>query len=679
MAYDPQSLSVVMFGGGGRSAGLSNETWEFSGGNWSRLNESSAPSPRYEASLAYDAAAGYLVLFGGSNRVGNPTNDTWIFEQGTWTNLSLRVAPPGATSMAYDPSLGAVMVYGEGGIGGNITWLFRNESWENVTPIHSPSASSAAPLSYDPLSQTVIMFGGYGMGNQTWSFNGTAWVRLYPANAPSYRWSAVMAYDALDGLTLLVGGGDSQTWGFGAGKVAFDSVPGPGGSTKMAGSLHGNGTSAWFPFGFYSLRGVPNPGYSGRGLNVSGSLAPNNGTYLLFGNATVRADFRAFPTVTLETLLPACGLVFNGTSYPNGSAPYFAAPGTFGLSAPPCGSVFFASWSATGNATIANATNGSTRITLTGPATVVAHFLADLEFFYGPFGGGGMLVDGTRVPSGVAALYPVGEHGFQAVVAPGWRLGHLTTSGPGVAVGGGLLSVASSGWVRGNFTAHPTVTVGTNLPACGAVVFGGNAEPNGSQVGTDRGVFAATAPSCWDAAFEGWLTSGNVSVSAPMGPSATVNVTGNGTLEALLAGTARLTVGVAPLSGAGYIEWNGSRLENGTQATLELGQYPIQAVAADGWTFVGWQTTGGVAAQSSVAVLSANGTLVAEFSNGSVAPPGHGGGGPGPSLILELGGAMGVAVAILAVLLRRRGRRTPPGAPTGAGGADGTADRAERE
>jgi hypothetical protein len=566
MAYDPQSWSVVMFGGGGPSTGLSNETWEFSAANWSELNTTVAP-PAGGGVMVYDAAADGLLLFAGSGP--NATNGTWIFQNGTWTELSVSVEPPGATGMTYDPILRAAITYGGGGgPRGNYTWLFRNGSWENVTPVGSPPAQYDASLSYDLLSQSVILFGGFSLGqlqllNQTWAFNGSSWVELSPGKAPSARSEAAMAYDGGDGLTLLVGGGSSDSWAFGAGRVSFVSVPGPGGSTRMGSTLHANGTATWFPFNSYSLRALPNPGYSGEGLNVSGSLVSLNGSYLLVGNATVQADFLAFPTVTLESFPSECDLVFNGTQYANGSSPSFAAPGAFSLSTTSCNTVQFGFWSARGNATIENATSSATRVTLTGPAIVVAHFLANLEFYAGPAGAGGIVVNGTRVPVNTPTLYQVASYAILTLAAPGWRLESLTTSGNGLSIANGLLSVESSGGVRATFAAYPNVVIETSDPACGPVSFDAISEPNGSLVGTNLGSFAVEAPDCADAEFVEWQTSGGLNVSAPTQSNTTVTVTGNGTLDAVLARAAWITVQASPSDDVGYIEWNGSRFDSG--------------------------------------------------------------------------------------------------------------------
>jgi hypothetical protein len=312
-----------------------------------------------------------------------------------------------------------------------------------------------------------------------------------------------------------------------------------------------------------------------------------------------------------------------------------------------------------------NATNSTTRISLTGPATVVAHFLVDLEFYVEPPGAGGILVNATRVPLGALALYPTGTYAIEALGAPGWRLSSLATSGSGVEIVDGLLSANTSGWIAADFTAYPSLVISTSDPACGPVSFANISEPNGTLVGTDLGSFPIAAPSCTDGLFEKWQTSGGVNVSAPTRPTTTITVTGNGTLEALFLRTAWIQVEVEPSAAAGYINWNGSRFDNGSLAAQPLGRYPIEAVAAPGWAFVRWQTAGGVAEEASLAVLSSNGTLIAEFENTTTMPPTKGGGGAGAYLgltsdewVIAVGGGI-AAVAIVAALLRRRGRPRP--------------------
>jgi hypothetical protein len=316
----------------------------------------------------------------------------------------------------------------------------------------------------------------------------------------------------------------------------------------------------------------------------------------------------------------------------------------------------------------------------------VAQFLANLEFYADPAGAGAILLNGSRVPLATPALFPVGSYPIQAPAAPGWRLASLTTSGNGLMIGSGLLSVENSGGVRATFVAHPIVVIESTDPACGPVAFESISEPNGSLVGTDLGGFPLAAPICADAVFEGWQTTGGVSVSALTQPNTTVTVTGNGTLEAVLARAAWITVQVVPSPEAGHVAWNGSSFYNGTHARQLVGSFPVQAVAAQGWSFVGWQTLGGVAEKSSVAVLSSNGTLVAQFVNTSSSTPPGNGGGPSSGTILGLtvGEWVGIfagvvaAVVITVVIIRRRNRPNPAGEQTGDAGLGGAVDPDER-
>jgi N-acetylneuraminic acid mutarotase len=79
LAYDPTSLTVVLFGGWD-GAQYFNDTWTFSvaTSTWTNLNLTDAPSARDSHSLLYDAITNELVLFGGY--VGtDAAQDTWAF------------------------------------------------------------------------------------------------------------------------------------------------------------------------------------------------------------------------------------------------------------------------------------------------------------------------------------------------------------------------------------------------------------------------------------------------------------------------------------------------------------------------------------------------------------------------------------------------------------------------
>ncbi len=94
-------------------------------------------------------------------------------------------------------------------------------SWVQLAPATSPSARAYASMAYDPVSQKVVLFGGYDgvYLNDTWTFDGTNWTKVETAAAPPVRTNAGMAFDRVNRVLVLFGGyngqifmGDTWTW-----------------------------------------------------------------------------------------------------------------------------------------------------------------------------------------------------------------------------------------------------------------------------------------------------------------------------------------------------------------------------------------------------------------------------------------------------------------------------------
>ncbi len=82
-------------------------------------------------------------MFGGLASV-NPWN-TWLFDGSDWQMQSPALQPPNrySSSAAFDPHLGAVVVFG-GGSGGldiNDTWEWTGSEWSQLQPRHPPAAA----------------------------------------------------------------------------------------------------------------------------------------------------------------------------------------------------------------------------------------------------------------------------------------------------------------------------------------------------------------------------------------------------------------------------------------------------------------------------------------------------------------------------------------------------------
>ncbi len=142
---------------------------------------------------------------------------------GTWV-AAPSVAPNGSAlpfpslrdqaAMAYDPSLGAVVLFGgynPNRLADGDTWLFDNNTWTDISGslLNSPPARWGDRLVWDAADGYLMLFGGRNMTqyfNDTWAFTGATWLNLTTTVAPSPRGWYQMAYDALDGYVLLYGG-----------------------------------------------------------------------------------------------------------------------------------------------------------------------------------------------------------------------------------------------------------------------------------------------------------------------------------------------------------------------------------------------------------------------------------------------------------------------------------------
>lgn len=297
MTYDAADGYMLLFGGNasggpwngtnGTGSGFLGDTWEFSQGNWHQLQPSSSPSPRAAAGMAYDVADHEVVLYGGeSYRVllnqasetyaGSDTNDTWTYSGGVWTQIFPHTNPGPRDSfpMTYDPNSSSVMLFGGftwSGGGGNYgdTWEFAAGAWQQVALAGSAAyASNNAALAADPALGGPVLFGGhyqYSYYGTTLVFNGSTWNRDLTNASPSPRWSSSFSYDAasdclvLFGGTVPIGGASSPAQFFNDTWIFGSGC----GATGSGGSIGGSG-------------GGNNSGGSGGGNNSGGSGGGNN-------------------------------------------------------------------------------------------------------------------------------------------------------------------------------------------------------------------------------------------------------------------------------------------------------------------------------------------------------------------------------------------------------------------
>src|SRR5947207_15152171 len=81
--------------------------------------------------------------------------------------------------------------------------------WIELSPNNPPPARSYLAMTYDPVSEKTIAFGGFdgtGYLNNTWSLDGSTWAQIATQTAPPARAAAEVAYDAVAKQVVLFGG-----------------------------------------------------------------------------------------------------------------------------------------------------------------------------------------------------------------------------------------------------------------------------------------------------------------------------------------------------------------------------------------------------------------------------------------------------------------------------------------
>src|SRR5579871_67464 len=141
MAYDLADNYTLLFGGWSSSGDrFLNDSyrWNPSLTAWTPVATPSGLGGRAGACMfsvpSGGARSGYILLFGGESGPGGvgagyPTS-TWEYRSGVWTNVSSTAGPPPSgramAGCAYDPAIGAGVVFGGRGVGG----ATLGDTWE---------------------------------------------------------------------------------------------------------------------------------------------------------------------------------------------------------------------------------------------------------------------------------------------------------------------------------------------------------------------------------------------------------------------------------------------------------------------------------------------------------------------------------------------------------------------
>ena len=213
-AYDA-NLGVAVMVGGGTTA----SSWVFGATQREPADADSEPSARSDAAVTFDVARGETVLFGGNTGANRP----WIFKRAadewTWT-LQTPAMSPGArrgAKMAFETTRNRTILFG-GNVGMTLfgdTWSWNGTTWASVATT-GPAPRTRHAIAYDAARDRIVLFGGYTgvsisgttLGGDTWEWDGTTWTQMTTTVAPSPRAGATLTYDPLRQRVVLFGGTD---------------------------------------------------------------------------------------------------------------------------------------------------------------------------------------------------------------------------------------------------------------------------------------------------------------------------------------------------------------------------------------------------------------------------------------------------------------------------------------
>jgi len=224
LAYDEKHKNVVMFQGEG--------TWLWDGVNWEHVTYNKGPRNLLEHAMGYDCEKGRLLMFGGEKADANQytkakhkyNNNTWEWKGREWVKLNTKDAPSPRSYhvLVKDPIKGYLWIMGGSGPKGwfdsmeylDDMWKFTMNGWMK-SAARLPIGLIGFSVVSDIDTRRLILFGGAnesgwpvrGKAYQgTWEWNGKEWVKSRVEKNPPPLYSHAMSYDPPRKRIVLFGG-----------------------------------------------------------------------------------------------------------------------------------------------------------------------------------------------------------------------------------------------------------------------------------------------------------------------------------------------------------------------------------------------------------------------------------------------------------------------------------------
>jgi hypothetical protein len=192
VAYDQRHGALVVFGGNDPTGAWPRATWVLDAAGWRVAADSMrGPPPRAHHAMVYDARRERVVLFGGLGADRRYLDDTWEWDGARWQRLDL-AAPPARTRhrLAYDARRAVVVLFGGAGdrapgqtTGFNVlsdVWEYDGSAWRSNGGGAGPGGRMVHAMTFDASVGETLLFGGsdgVATRDDLWSWNGERWLR----------------------------------------------------------------------------------------------------------------------------------------------------------------------------------------------------------------------------------------------------------------------------------------------------------------------------------------------------------------------------------------------------------------------------------------------------------------------------------------------------------------------
>jgi hypothetical protein len=207
LTFDPDRQNAVLFGGAPAGGVLFTGTFTYANKAWTGVGDLSYPVPRSLFMFATDPVNKVIYLFGGVNDSGS-FFDFWSYQNDTFRPLTTSNQPNDCTSptAAYDIDRSKLVVL----CGNSGTWEYDGATWTQFDASKTaPPSHRFSSVVYDQTLKKTVFFGGLDINgiylDQTWTFDGTAWTQVKKNPAPS-RLLTSMWFDPTLKKTVLYGG-----------------------------------------------------------------------------------------------------------------------------------------------------------------------------------------------------------------------------------------------------------------------------------------------------------------------------------------------------------------------------------------------------------------------------------------------------------------------------------------